>query len=993
MIVARSQRLARKRIRLVFSQDPLLLASALILSGFGILNLLAIGEAGTALHQAISVVIGLGLFLLAQRTRARSWPWVSRLVYVVAVVMLLAVIGTGLSAYGARRWLQLGSFVLQPSEMAKLGLLLVLAGVLTNTRMRLHRRVALAVILTAVPVALTLLQPDLSTSSLLLVVLLASLVLARVPLWYPVGIVAAGALLFPLEQHFLRPYQAHRLQAFLSGSHDPAANWSLLQSHIAIGSGGLFGMRGVPMHQLLAQYLPARQTDLAFASLIEQWGLLAGVAVLLAVVTIVWRLVVTATQSRSFNGAVMAGSLAVLIGTEAAISVAGSIGAIPLAGVPFPLLSFGGTAAAVHLAAFGMVLGGRRDAERRRLWLGPKRLQIRPRLVRVAALAVAFALVSLGSLTYQIQQVQGAMLKQYGSDEMTRCQRLDAPRGQITDRHGAPLALNVAADRVLLVPDLYVQSGATLAQLASSIKQTPAALSKRVSAARGRLWVQLTDSLPAADGDRLAKLELPGVMVLPSIQRSYPYGPLLGVILGFVGAVTPDDIREEPDLDPNSRVGRAGLERQYDAVLRGQDGIQCLYVDPQGRAVAVQSTAMPVAGADLHLSLDLKLQQQAAAALNRALQGVVGQPRGDLGAAVVMDPRNGEVLALASAPTYDNNLYGPPVDGAGLGRTMHQPGVPMLNHVTQVAVAPGSTFKLVVAAADAAYNAIPTNLVIPTGYSFQYGGATFHGWMGLPPQNLPQAIAWSNDVYFYKLALALGPERITAVGQALGVGRPSGIDLPGESSGFLGNPSLVRHLGGTWYGGSTVILGIGQGYVSATPLQVARWTAAVSTGQLVQPHLGVAWDSDAASSLTQVSTIAPQPLWFAGQLGPVRDGMRRAVTEGTATALRSLPVAAGGKTGTAEDASSPNHEADAWFTAAAPINNPEVVATVMVRGAGEGYYTAEPAVAQILTYYYANHTAVTSEELVSNQVATPLKPATLLPRRAQTLSFRLSRTP
>ncbi|HYS00765.1 MAG TPA: FtsW/RodA/SpoVE family cell cycle protein [Candidatus Eisenbacteria bacterium] len=992
MIVARSQRLARKRIRLVFSQDPLLLASALILSGFGILNLLAIGEAGTALHQTISVLIGLGLFLLAQRTRARSWPWLSWLVYGVAVVMLLAVIGTGLSAYGARRWLQLGSFILQPSELAKLGLLLVLAGVLTNTRTRVHRRVAIALGLAAVPVALTLLQPDLSTSSLLLVVLMASLILARVPLRYPVGLVALAALLFPVEQHFLRPYQAHRLQAFLSGGHDPAANWSLLQSHIAIGSGGLFGTRSVPMHELLAQYLPARQTDLAFASLIEQWGLLAGVLALLAVVTIVWRLVITATQSRSFNGAVMAGGLAVLIGTEAAISVAGSIGAIPLAGVPFPLLSFGGTAAAVHLAAFGLVLGGRRDFERRRLWLGPKRLQVRPRLVRVAALAVAFALVSLGALTYQIQQVQGAMLTQFGSDQMTRCQRLDAPRGQITDRHGTPLALNVAADRVMVVPGLYAQSGGSLAQLASFIKESPAVLDREVAAARGRLWVQLTDSLPVSEGDRLVKADLTGVLVLPSIKRTYPYGPLLGPILGFVGAVTPDELSDQPDLNPNGRIGRAGLEREYDAVLRGQDGVQCLYVDPQGRPVAMEETAMPVAGSDLHLSLDLNLQRQTTAALTTALQGMPGQPRGDLGAAVVMDPRNGEVLALASLPTYDNNLYGPPVDGPGLTRAMRRPGVPMLNHATQIAVAPGSTFKLVMAAADAAYNAIPPSWVIPTGYTFYYGGASFHGWMGLPPQNLPQAIAWSNDVYFYKLALALGPDRINAVGHALGVGRPTGIDLPGESSGFLGSPSSIQQMGGTWYGGSTVILGIGQGYVTATPLQVARWTGAVSTGQLVTPHLGVAWDSNAASRMTAVSLRGPEPLSFAAQLGVVRDGMRRAVTEGTATMLRGLPVPAGGKTGTAEDFGSPNHEADAWFTAAAPINQPEVVATVMVRGAGEGYFTAEPTVASILSYYYANHAAITREELVLQPPAAAVTQGSRS-LRARSVSFLLSRTP
>jgi cell division protein FtsI/penicillin-binding protein 2 len=191
----------------------------------------------------------------------------------------------------------------------------------------------------------------------------------------------------------------------------------------------------------------------------------------------------------------------------------------------------------------------------------------------------------------------------------------------------------------------------------------------------------------------------------------------------------------------------------------------------------------------------------------------------------------------------------------------------------------------------------------------------------------------------------------------------------------------VKSLGGTWYPGSTVILGIGQGAVTATPLQVARWTAGVSTGQLVTPHLGLAWGDSTDSSFSLIPTRSPQRLSFANSLGPVRDGMRMAVQSGTGTMLRDLPVPAGGKTGTAEDPSSPNHEADAWFTAAAPMNNPEVVATVMVRGAGEGYYTSEPAVKTILTYYFAHR------QTIRPVLLGPL-PHTKAPLRPRMLSLR-----
>jgi cell division protein FtsI/penicillin-binding protein 2 len=318
-----------------------------------------------------------------------------------------------------------------------------------------------------------------------------------------------------------------------------------------------------------------------------------------------------------------------------------------------------------------------------------------------------------------------------------------------------------------------------------------------------------------------------------------------------------------------------------------------------------------------------------------------------------MDPRTGQVLALASAPSYNNNVYGPPVDGAGLAALATAEGSPGLEHATAAAVPPGSTFKLVMAAANLAHGALPPRQVVPTGASFTLGGHTFNNWRAMGPMNLVESLAWSNDVYFYRLAVALGPEKIIETAHALGVGQPTGIDLPGESAGYIGTPTSVRDTGATWYPGSTVILGIGQGYLAVTPLQAARWTAAVATGNLVTPRLGLAIGPDQRAEVA-LPAPATTPLPLAGALGPVRDGMRAAVTSGTARRLADLPVPVGAKTGTAQDGSLPPDSYDNWISVAAPFTDPTIVMTALVQGPGLGANNAGALVHDALVHYLAH---------------------------------------
>jgi cell division protein FtsI/penicillin-binding protein 2 len=439
------------------------------------------------------------------------------------------------------------------------------------------------------------------------------------------------------------------------------------------------------------------------------------------------------------------------------------------------------------------------------------------------------------------------------------------------------------------------------------------------------------------------------VFVVPEPRRAYPQGALLGPVLGFAGVATPEDEERWPGLPSGEIVGRAGLEQQYDAVLRGINGRQCVYVDPQGVPVALAERQDSVPGANLRLSLDLGLQRLLVARLEESV-GAQPRPEGKIGAAVAMDPRSGQVLAIAGTPSFDNNVFGPPIDGAALQAVAAAPGSPLLEHVTQAVAPPGSTFKLVVAAANQAHPVLGPNQAIPTGASFTYGGHTFGNWRPMGPMNLVDSIAISNDVYFYKLALALGVDTMVDTARALGVGEPTGIDLPAESAGYLGTPESVEAAGGTWYGGSTVILGIGQGELQVTPLQNARWTAALATGNLVTPRLGLAVGAP-GGPYTALPAPAATPLPFAAELGPVREGMRRAVTQGTATALAGLPVPVGAKTGTAQDGGLRDDEYDNWISAAAPMDAPEIVVTVLVQGPGTGGNSTRTVAVAALRHY------------------------------------------
>ncbi len=929
--------------------DTAALLGAVALVALGALNLYAVGGWAVAARQLAVVAPGLVLLLMLRRVRqarAERLAMLGWACYGLSIFLLFVVLVGGVEAKGARRWVGFGGFSLQPSEFAKLGLLLVLAHILASDDPPL-RRLLKALGVAAVPIGLTVVQPDLSTALLLIALTAAMLLFGRIPWRYLLPPVVAVALAVPLAIPLLHSYQLERLQGFFSGTGDDGASYTLQQAHIALASGGLTGRFGDPADHLAAQYLPENHSDLAFASLTQQFGLVAGIAATLVTLLLVWRMALASRSSRTRLGMLVGAGLAALLGIQVVISVAGNLGLLPIAGIPFPLLSYGGTAAIAYLAGFGVVLGARRDGAKRRLWAPPRWVQATfyPRGLQRVALVLSGVLVACAVYGRHLQTARGESLRQAGQSQMTRCLRIPAPRGIITDRHGTPVVANIIGTQVAAAPHVLRRHPAEMGRLAGLLGRPPGELRKTLKGAR-QMAVKLAD-VDAPTAERVAAAALPGVVLLPSAKRTYPHGPLLGPFLGFVGVDTAEDHERWPGLPSGERVGRAGIEQRYDAVLRGVPGEQCFLVDPPGRPVAVGRHRDPVPGLDLRLAVDLGLQQQ----LNDALAGALGKSGGDLAAAVAMDPKTGQVLAMASLPAHDNNIYGPPVDEAALRQATSAPGHPTLEHVTQVAAPPGSTFKAVVAAANLAGPvALPPETVIPTGASFTAAGHTFGNWKAMGPQNLVGALAWSNDVYFYKLAQMLGPERIHEIGTALGVGQRTGVDLGGESAGYLGTPEAARQAGRPWYPAASVVLGIGQGNVTATPLQTARWMGAIATGQLVTPRLGLSF-ADAHGNANPVPTPAPAPVPFASVLEPIRQGMRQAVVGGTARILAGLPASAMAKTGTAQDPASPNGDTDAWIIAASPAEDPAVVVVSFVRGGGSGSQTSGPVARHALQYF------------------------------------------
>jgi penicillin-binding protein 2 len=562
-------------------------------------------------------------------------------------------------------------------------------------------------------------------------------------------------------------------------------------------------------------------------------------------------------------------------------------------------------------------------------------------MLAVIAVAIGAVLVRL----WVLQVVQGPRWRSAAENNRLRRIPLEAPRGKVTDVHGAIILGNRPTYQLLLFPEEMVNARKTTEFLSGIGIAPPDEVRARLDKARR------TFHLPSVIADNLTwpqvaaiaahRAEFRELEIHPATRRSLPPGSTVAHLAGQLGEVSPEQLAEDPDLRPGQLVGRSGLERAYQDVLGGVPGNLMVVVDALGKQVSALNEESPVPGRPLQVTIDLALQREAAEALG-----------GQVGAVVALDPRDGAVRVLLSQPAFDPELFAGHLEPARWHELVNDPLSPLHDRALQALYPPGSTIKPLFAA-----GALSDGVRTPSDTVYCNGLVTIYGhpyrcWQsgGHGRVDLVQAIEASCDTYFYYLARDAGIERLGKWARTFGFGSPTGIELGGENSGLVPDDAWSRKVRGQpWYGGETISVGIGQGPLLVTPLQLAvAYAALVNGGMLVQPYL------------VSGKGAVPRPTGLAADaLALVRRGMELVVAgdRGTARHLGHLPVAFAGKTGTSQVMRKKegvkwrdlpwDQRHHALFVGYAPPADPQLLVCVVVEHGGDAATVAAPIAARI----------------------------------------------
>lgn len=635
------------------------------------------------------------------------------------------------------------------------------------------------------------------------------------------------------------------------------------------------------------------------------------------------------------------------------------------------------------------------DAEER--WEERANAPYARRLAFFRVVLAAVFLVLLGQL-WRLQIVEGPHFRAQADENRVRERVLEPPRGVIYDRYGEQLATNVPSFTVAVVPAGLPRAPEARRQifdrLGALLDRPPTELVRVFEAQQADAFtpVPVVQAVPFDQAARVEEQQpyLPGIVVMAEAQRAYRDGPLFAHVIGYARRITRERYEQlrgdaERGYGPNDRIGETGLERTFEDVLRGRPGRQRIEVDSSERPVSLLETTPAQPGHSLVLTLDAELQRRVTAILEPHLAAY------RTASAIVVDPHSGQILALVDLPSFDNNAIARGLPAGEVQRLLDDPRRPLLNKAIGGAYAPGSTFKIITAAAALQEGVVTKDttiecrgvLRIPRDYTAGYD--LLNDWLpqGHGKQDMVAALANSCDIYFYQLAggdpngtlNGLGNERLARYARAFGLGRPTGIDLPGEAPGLV--PDAVwkeKTLGEQWVKGNTFIYGIGQGYLTATPLQMLNVVAAVANGgTLYRPQL-VREIRDAAGRTVRLFDpevlrrlpIAPQHLETireglrAGMLGPAEQrtatGARYVGTAYTARddALEARGITTAGKTGTAEsqpDATG-KYATHGWFVGYAPAERPQIAVVVFVEH-GRGAQEAGERFKEIVRAYFS----------------------------------------
>ena len=538
---------------------------------------------------------------------------------------------------------------------------------------------------------------------------------------------------------------------------------------------------------------------------------------------------------------------------------------------------------------------------------------------------------------------------------------IPAARGRILDRNGRILVDNYPAFSIVAQWGDSRKLEEYLTGIAEGLGMEPAELGRRIETSRRKTPLRPILLREKASWQDVAfiethRSEYPGLDLMSVQTRLYPPGGFGAHMLGYVGEVSENDL-DLPELallDPGDAVGKAGIERQYNDILQGTDGARRVVVNTFGTEMAVLDERPPTPGKDLRLTVDYDLQAIAEQAFQE-----------ESGALVALDPRTGEVLAMVSRPIFDPNLFTTGISRPDWVRLAMDPEHPLVNRAIQAQLAPGSVFKIVMAAA-----ALESGTATESTSFFCPGGASFYGryfmcWekKGHGRVNLHQAIVHSCDVFFYNLGKNLGVERIADYAVQLGLGHRTGIDLPHEEVGTVPSPEWKeRVFREKWYPGETISLAVGQGALTVTPLQVAYSVGGIASGgYFPRPHV-VSTQELTARGRKALPVPETRVALQEETVAAVTDALYGVVNEGGTGGRARIPgLDVGGKTGTAQVASVEAARSakqagqplkdNAWFVGLAPRRNPEIVVVVLYQS-GEHGSLAAPLARDVIKAYF-----------------------------------------
>lgn len=572
-------------------------------------------------------------------------------------------------------------------------------------------------------------------------------------------------------------------------------------------------------------------------------------------------------------------------------------------------------------------------------------------------------LAVLAGRVFVLNTVQGEKYQGMSERNSLRMLTIPAPRGIIYDRTGQALVQNIPTLDLAVVPsDLPREEGDRVREreLLRSIIDIDQEVASSVFGAKGNtaspvlLKSQLTQEEMLIFLSRQA--DFPGVVLMRSAEREYRDGTIFSHLIGYEGKIRQQELDDYPEYGLSDMIGKEGIEKSYESFLRGKNGADRVEVDALGKIKKELGSVQPVPGNDIILHIDAELQKKIFDSLSMLLE----TKNLKRAAAVAMNPETGGVLALVSLPSYDNNLFSGGIDQKHYEELLTDDARPLFNRAVSGEYPPGSTIKPVVAAAALAEGVVNEHTEIESRGGISIGKFFFGDWKAHGFTDIRRAIAVSSDVYFYSVGggygsvPGLGMRRMKAYEEFFGYGKKTGIDIPGEADGFLPDPDWKqRRFGERWYIGDDYHAAIGQGFVTATPLQILNSIATIGNGGILREPRLVSHIRDASGKLSPVeSPVVRRDFVDANILRIVREGMRETVTEGTAQPLKDLPVAVAGKTGTAQFGT--GKDTHGWFVSFAPYEKPEIALIVLVEGQGEEGYNAVPVTKEVYQWYFGD---------------------------------------